>query len=143
ERRGQAEQHMISPSAVNFQISLSESFLLEAGFREQASGGLVVWDAGGFQAMEAEAAEGEVADRADRRQRMALARIGLAAPVADRAHLGDAPANVGKRDPAGQRAVAVAEHEERIGRAGVAVAGIGYEAAAIGRAAQVVRRPGG
>ena len=87
-------------------------------------------------------AEGEVAERADGGERVAVAGVGPAAPVADRAHLGDAAADVGERDAAGQRARPRAEDEERIGGAGVAVAGIGGEAAAVGRAAQVVGRPG-
>src|SRR5207302_6273376 len=87
ERRDQSEQDMISPDAVNFKISLGESLLLEAGFQQQSPRGHVLGYARSLQPVEGEGPEGEVAERADRGQRMAVAGERLAAPVADRAHL--------------------------------------------------------
>src|SRR4051812_42725883 len=73
EGRDQTEQDMISPDAVNFQISLGETLLVETGPAEQAARGGVLRDAGRFQAMQAQGSEGEVAQRTDGRQRVAMA----------------------------------------------------------------------
>ena len=93
--------------------------------------------------MQGQGPESEARKGPDRGQGQALPGIGRAAPIPDRAHLGDAAADVGQGDAPRQGTVVLPEHQEGIGLAEVDVAGIGRQSPAPGGAGEIVLRPGG
>jgi hypothetical protein len=65
-RPDEPEQHMITPFAVNFQISLSVAFLLEARQAEQSARRSVLWNAGGLKSMQGQGPEGKAREGPNR-----------------------------------------------------------------------------
>ena len=133
---------MVSPIAVNFQISTGQSLFLESRLPQQSPGRRILGQAGGFQPVEGQGSESEVGERTHSRQGMTLSREAGAAPVSHRAHLGDPAPDIGQGDAPGQGAVALAEDKERIGRAKVDIPGVGGEATPPSGPRQVIVRPG-
>lgn len=89
---------MILPLAGDAQVLLGQALFAEPQFFQQPPAGLVVGEAGGFGAVEAEGAIGEVEEREERLAHVALAGEGGAHPVAEAGALGDPAAQVAKGD---------------------------------------------
>jgi len=103
---------MVSPNAVNFQISLGLAFLGKPGLGEKPAGGCVLWNAGRLEPVEAKSAKGEEGQGADSAQGLALPRKRPAAPVAHGSHLGDATTDVGEGDAPRQNVIFLPEDEK-------------------------------
>ena len=127
--------------AVDLEIGAGVTLLLEARLEKYGAGADIVRNARGFQAVEPQTVEGEIDQGADSPDRIAPSDVRLADPVADGAHLGDAPADVPKGDAANERASLLFEDEEGIGLPPLLILRVGGEAAAKRRPCEVVRRP--
>src|SRR5690348_2039938 len=106
---------MILPLALDKQVAFRDSFLAEACFQQQISRRLVGWNTGRFDSMHAQRGEDERNQGAHRRMHVTLAREALADPVAERAALRHAAANIGERTTAEQRIVLLTKDEEGVG----------------------------
>src|SRR3954447_12552857 len=106
---------MVLPLAVDAEILPRIAFALKAGFFEQPHGSRVGRNAGGFQPMQPDGAEGEWKEGLNRRAHIALLGEWRANPIAQAAGLRDAASNVRQRQASDQHVVARAKYEERIG----------------------------
>src|SRR5689334_19669882 len=80
-------------------------------------------------------------ERAQRSAHVALPRVRLADPVADAAGLGDAAAQIGKRDAPEQGVVLVAKNQKRVSLVGALILVVALEPAAKRGAGEIIRRP--
>src|ERR1041385_3138959 len=87
------EQHVVLPFIVDAEIFAGVALLAEADLEEEALARDVGRQARGFDAVEAEAMEGEVEGGGERVGHIAAPRMALADPVAEAAGLGDAAAD--------------------------------------------------
>src|SRR5438270_261240 len=129
---------MVQPQSVDAEILARIAFAHKAGLLEQADGGRVGWDAGRFEPMQPQRAETERYQRLHGAAHQPAPRERLADPVSEAARLRDAAPDVGERQPAGERVVALAEEKERIRRVGALILGVAAQAAAERAAAQVI-----
>src|SRR5882724_5821332 len=135
-------QHMILPAAVDAQILAGIAFLAKADLGQEAAAGGVVGQAGGLDTVQAEAVEDEQHERLQRLGHIALARIGLADPIAEIRGLGDAAADIAEIDAAQQGMVVAAEDEEAVAAVFMPFERGLAQAAAKGRPRQRVDGPG-
>jgi hypothetical protein len=103
---------MVAPAAVDLEIALRDALVLEAAFLEHPARGGVLGQAGGLDP-EMSIGEGVVDERRDRLAHVALAREGFADPVAERARLRRAAADVVERDRPQKRLVRAPDEEHR------------------------------
>src|ERR1700674_1765544 len=106
----QAEQHVVLPFAVDAEVFAGVAFLVEAAAGEEVAAGVVVGEAGGLDAVQVQAVEGEADHQAQRLLHVAPAGKALAHPVAEARRLGDAAAHVGEADTAHELAVLALAH---------------------------------
>src|SRR5580658_8006896 len=104
---------MVLPLAIDLQITPRKTFLPKSRLGEQTFGRIVGRQARGFDAMEPQCLENEGHKRAHRVEHIALSGEALADPIAERAALRDAAANVRQCTAAKQRIVFGAKDEER------------------------------
>src|SRR5947209_6423696 len=133
---------MVLPQTVDAEIFARITLAYETGFFEQADRGGVGRNACRFEPMQPQRVKTEWDQRLHGASHQAAARERLANPIAETARLSDAAADVGERQPADQRVVALAKKKKRIGRVGALVLGITAQPAPEGAAAQVIGRPG-
>src|SRR6185437_10574278 len=88
------EQQMVLPFAGNAKIFAGVAFLLEPGPGEQRAAGKVARQTGSLEPVQPEALEGKVDDERQRGCHIALARKGLAHPVAQARRLRNAAPDI-------------------------------------------------
>src|SRR5882672_7795322 len=133
---------MVLPAAVDAQILAGVTLLAEPDLAQEAAAGGVVRQAGGLDTVQAEAVEDEQHERLQRLGHIALARIGLADPIAEIGGLGDAPADIAQIDAAQQGMVVAAEDEEAVAAVFMPFERGLAQAATEGRPRQRIDRPG-
>ena len=129
---------MVLPDAVDAQIFARITLANEARVFEKADRAGIAGNAGGFEAVQPQRAEGEWNDGAHRRGHVAVAGKWQAHPVAEAARLSDPAPNVGERQPADDRVVRVANDQEGIALVAAQVFGIAPDPASERAAAEIV-----
>ena len=103
---------VVVPLAIDAEVLARQPLVAKPAFLEEPRGSCVARNASGIEPMQAERAERERRNRLDGGAHIAAPGIRLAHPVTDAAGLGDTAADIGNRQPANQRIVLLAEHEE-------------------------------
>ncbi len=101
------------PAAIDLQIALRNAFVFETAFLQKGAGCLVFRQAGGLDPAQIETLERMMHDAFDRFLHIALPRIRLADPVAQRARLRGATADIVERDRAQQVLILPPDQKER------------------------------
>src|SRR5882724_11427389 len=98
---------MVLPFTLDAEILPGVAFLLKAGSDQQRTAGNIARQAGGLDAMEAQAIEREIEDERQCDGHVAPPSEGFADPIAQARGLGDATPQIGQADPADQRLLVV------------------------------------
>src|SRR5262245_28969132 len=132
---------MVLPVAIDPQIATGTPFAPEACPLQQLDRRRVVGQASCLKPVQLKRVEHEGNYRAHSRSHVALLRVFGTDPVAERAGLGHATANVAESEAANQRSALGGENEERIAHVLAEIAQVVAHAAAEGGAGQLVGGP--